>query len=124
MLVGELESLVARHPLRERLWAALMVALYRAGRQADAVRAPTSGPVTCSSRSWASSRARSSAGSKPPCSPVIAVLDLPDAADRAPRAELAIPFPGRLGAASSAVFVGRAHEREGLSRSLPGRRRG
>ena len=39
VLVGELESLVARHPLRERLWAALMVALYRAGRQADAVRA-------------------------------------------------------------------------------------
>ena len=39
VLVGELESLVARHPLRERLWAALMLALYRAGRQADAVRA-------------------------------------------------------------------------------------
>ena len=39
VLVGELESLVARHPLRERLWAALMLALYRSGRQADAVRA-------------------------------------------------------------------------------------
>ena len=39
VLVGELESLVARHPLRERLWAALMMALYRSGRQADAVRA-------------------------------------------------------------------------------------
>jgi DNA-binding SARP family transcriptional activator len=40
-IIGELENLVRRNPLRERLWAHLIVALYRSSRQADALEAYT-----------------------------------------------------------------------------------
>jgi DNA-binding SARP family transcriptional activator len=38
-LVGELEALIAHHPLRERLRAQLMLALYRCDRQSEALQA-------------------------------------------------------------------------------------
>jgi DNA-binding SARP family transcriptional activator len=42
-LVPELESLVRKHPLRERLRGQLMLGLYRCGRQADALEVYRSG---------------------------------------------------------------------------------
>lgn len=38
-VVGELQTLVRDHPFRERIWGLLMVALYRSGRQTEALRA-------------------------------------------------------------------------------------
>ena len=38
-LIGDLRSLVGEYPLRERLWVSLMLALYRSGRQTEALRA-------------------------------------------------------------------------------------
>jgi DNA-binding SARP family transcriptional activator len=40
-VVPELESLTGEHPLRERLWYLLMLALYRSGRTAEALQAYT-----------------------------------------------------------------------------------
>ena len=37
-VVSELEGLTRAHPLRERLWCLLMVALHRSGRQAESLR--------------------------------------------------------------------------------------
>jgi DNA-binding SARP family transcriptional activator len=38
-LIAELDALTRAHPLRERLWGQRMLALYRSGRQVEAVRA-------------------------------------------------------------------------------------
>ena len=63
-LIPELESLVAAHPAREGLRRRLMLALYRSGRQAEALEVYRR-EATASARSSASSRAETSRTSKP-----------------------------------------------------------
>ena len=61
-VIGELDALVAEHPLRERLHAQRMLALYRSGRQAEALEAYRDARADAR-------RARSASSRAPSCAP-------------------------------------------------------
>ena len=63
-VVPELESLTARYPLRERMWANLMLALYRSGRQAEALVDVRARPPGAGRRARRGSLARAAAAAR------------------------------------------------------------
>jgi DNA-binding SARP family transcriptional activator len=120
-LVGELERLVAEHPFRERLLGQLMLSLYSAGRQAEALAA------------YQAFRRRSveELGIEPGRALrelEQAILRQDPSLDLPSRAAVAMPRRGALiGARTTGVFVGRERELAellaGLEDALSGRGR-
>jgi DNA-binding SARP family transcriptional activator len=110
-LIGELEGLVAEHPLRERLRGQLMLALYRSGRQAEALESYQ--------------QARHALTEELGLEPGEALKDVQrailahDPALEVPRrAEPEVAPPQGAGARGAAPFVGREAELQELLRGL------
>jgi DNA-binding SARP family transcriptional activator len=112
-VVGELESLSARHPVRERLRAQLMLALYGSGRQAEALEAYQD-----------ARRALTEELGIEPSRELRdlqqAILQQDPALDRRDTGEAGVTPPGIEGRsrASRGVFVGRGRELGGLEAAL------
>jgi predicted ATPase/DNA-binding SARP family transcriptional activator len=111
-VVADLESLAARHPLRERLHAQLVMALYRCGRPSDALAA-------CR-------RLRSTLDTELGVEPGSELRDLELAVlRRSDELELRVPVKAGAGQGGHALpaqispFVGRARELQELAALLP-----
>ena len=130
--VPELERLVGEHPMRERLWEMLVTALYRAGRQGDALGAYERARAVLSDELGVDP----GPGLRAVHARVLAhdpTLGLPDRAAAIPAAAAPRPHPrrarGGAGAAARGVAVGGArppgHRRRprprGCRRHGPGR---
>lgn len=108
-VIGELERLVSEHPLRERFYSQLMLALYRSGRQAEALTVYQHG--------------RSFLVEQLGIEPSRALHELQGAILRQdPSLDVVLPSPStavrRIRARSPDLFVGRVHELERLSDAL------
>jgi DNA-binding SARP family transcriptional activator/Tfp pilus assembly protein PilF len=107
-LVEQLPALVAEHPLRERLAAALMLALYRMGRQAEAVAVYRRVAATLAEELGVDPgpelQARFRAILR--ADPALATTAPPGPPQAAPTPGQAVTRPAQLPAAA-AVFVGR-----------------
>ncbi|MHB1597089.1 MAG: AfsR/SARP family transcriptional regulator [Streptosporangiaceae bacterium] len=134
-VLADLRSLVAAHPLREHLWAQLMLALYRCGARADALAAFSRarvrlvrtlgmepGPELTDLRRKVLADApelllrSGQPGSGQPGRPAVAVTGTDAATEvgTAGRASCRLPAP-------ASVFAGRSAELAALASRLPGR---
>ena len=110
VLIAELERLVAEHPHRERLRAQLMLALYRAGRQVDALAAYRDAQAALSELGIEPGRCLR--GLERQVLTQDTVLDLRRSRPLTTASNGRVHLPGALIPASPFPFVGRSRELE------------
>lgn len=130
MVVPDLERAVAEHPLREQLTAQLVLALYRSGRQADALRAyertrahlaeelgldPVPELVALADRVLAQDPDLTRASAPTP-----AVSAGTPAPERTPAGPITAPLPRAVVVGHEQDLVGRSGELERISDALAG----
>jgi len=104
-VVGEIEAAIAEAPLREPLWRSLVLALYRSGRQVDALRAVA--------------RLRAVLADELGLEPSQALADIEQHILRQdPRLDLTPPKPPNNLPVASSSFVGRVRDARGIEADL------